>query len=40
MRSFGASAPVKDLLTKFEFTPEKLLAAAKQQILKGKGKAA
>jgi transketolase len=40
MRSFGASAPVKDLLTKFGFTPEKLLAAAKQQILKGKGKAA
>jgi transketolase len=40
MRSFGASAPVKDLLTKFGFTPEKLLAAAKRQILKGKGKAA
>ena len=34
MHSFGASAPIKDLLTKFGFTPEKVLAAAKEQIAK------
>jgi transketolase len=38
MRSFGSSAPLKDLLTKFGFTPEKVLAAAKEQISKSKGK--
>ena len=27
MHTFGASAPIKDLLTKFGFTPEKVLAA-------------
>jgi transketolase len=32
MHSFGASAPLKDLLTKFGFTPEKVLEAAKDQI--------
>ena len=32
MRTFGASAPIKDLLKKFGFTPEKILAAAKEQI--------
>ena len=30
----GSSAPIKDLLTKFGFTPEKVLAAAKEQIAK------
>jgi transketolase len=37
MNTFGASAPLKDLLTKFGFTPAKVLAAAKQQIEKSKG---
>ena len=32
MHTFGASAPLKDLLTKFGFTAEKVLAAAKEQI--------
>jgi transketolase len=32
MHTFGASAPIKDLLTKFGLTPEKVLAAARQQI--------
>ena len=32
MHTFGSSAPIKDLLTKFGFTPEKVLAAAKDQI--------
>ena len=32
MHSFGSSAPLKDLLTKFGFTPEKVLEAARQQI--------
>ena len=27
MHTFGASAPLKDLLTKFGFTPDKVLAA-------------
>jgi transketolase len=36
MRSFGASAPIKDLLTKFGFTPEKVLAAAKDQLAKSR----
>jgi transketolase len=34
MHSFGSSAPLKDLLTKFGFTPEKVLQAAMQQIEK------
>jgi transketolase len=36
MRSFGASAPIKDLMTKFGFTPEKVLAAARRQIARAK----
>ncbi len=32
MHSFGSSAPLKDLLTKFGFTPEKVLEAAREQI--------
>jgi transketolase len=36
MTTFGSSAPLKDLLTKFGFTPAKVLAAAKQQIEKSK----
>jgi transketolase len=34
MHTFGSSAPIKALLTKFGFTPEKVLAAAKKQISK------
>ena len=37
MNTFGSSAPLKDLLAKFGFTPAKVLAAAKQQIEKSKG---
>jgi transketolase len=37
MRSFGASAPLTDLLLKFDFTVERVLAAAHQQIEKPKG---
>jgi len=32
MRRFGASAPAKDLLKKFGFTPEKIVEAAKEAI--------
>jgi len=32
MRSFGASAPIKDVMAKFGFTPDKVMEAAKQQI--------
>ncbi|MGO8954907.1 MAG: transketolase [Rhodomicrobium sp.] len=32
MHTFGSSAPIKDLLKKFGFTPEKVLAAAREQI--------
>ncbi|RUT24357.1 transketolase, partial [Asaia sp. W19] len=31
MNSFGASAPLKSLLTKFGFTPEKVYDAAREQ---------
>ena len=34
MTTFGASAPLKDVLVKFGFTPEKVVEAAKQQIAK------
>ena len=32
MKTFGASAPLKELLVKFGFTGENLYAAAKQQL--------
>ena len=32
MRTFGASAPLKDLQRKFGFEPGKVVAAAKEQI--------
>jgi transketolase len=38
MHTFGSSAPLKDLLATFGFTPEKVLAAAKDQIDKVKGR--
>jgi transketolase len=34
MHNFGASAPLKDLLTKFGFTPEKVMQAARAQLTK------
>ncbi len=37
MHTFGSSAPLKDLQTKFGFTPNKVLAAAKEQIAKAAG---
>jgi transketolase len=36
MHSFGASAPIKDLLKKFGFTPEKVVEAARQAIASSK----
>ena len=38
MNTFGSSAPLKDLLTKFGFTPAKVLAAAKEQLAQVKEK--
>jgi transketolase len=37
MTTFGASAPLKDLLTKFGFTPAQVLEAAKAQVARHKG---
>ncbi len=37
MHTFGSSAPMADLFKKFGFTPEKVLAAAKDQIAKARG---
>ena len=34
MHTLGSSAPIKDLMTKFGFTPEKVLAAARRQMAK------
>jgi transketolase len=39
MNTFGSSAPLKDLLAKFGFTPAKVLAAARRQIEMAKGDA-
>ena len=36
MHTFGSSAPLKDLLKKFGFTPEKVLQAARDQIARHK----
>lgn len=40
MHTFGASAPLKALKTKFGFTPERVYEAAKEQIerVKSNGK--
>lgn len=40
MRTFGASAPIKDLLERFGFTPERVIAAARAQLEKAGGKTA
>ena len=34
MKTFGASAPLKELQKKFGFTPEHVVAAAKAQLKK------
>ncbi len=36
MKTFGASAPLKELQKKFGFTPENVVAAAKAQVAKGR----
>src|SRR5882757_1543120 len=36
MNGFGGSAPAKDLFKKFGFTPDKVVAAAKQQLAKSR----
>jgi transketolase len=36
MHRFGASAPLKDLLKKFDFTPDHVVAAAKAQIARNR----
>ena len=37
MSTFGASAPLKALQTKFGFTPEAVVAAAREQIRRADG---
>jgi transketolase len=39
MRSFGASAPLKDLQRKFGFTPESVVEAAREQIRQARRRA-
>src|SRR5262249_40212077 len=36
MKTFGASAPLKDLTKRFGFTPDAVVAAAKEQIAKSR----
>jgi len=36
MKTFGASAPLKELTKKFGFTPEHIVAAAKEQLKQAK----
>jgi transketolase len=36
MHTFGSSAPLKDLMKKFGFTPDAVLEAARQQIAQAK----
>jgi transketolase len=38
MHTFGASAPLKELQKKFGFTPDKVVAAAKEQIAAAKAR--
>jgi transketolase len=39
MHTFGCSAPLKDLMKMFGFTPERLIEAAQQQLAQGKEEA-
>ena len=36
MRTFGASAPLKELQRKFGFTPESIIRAAKDQLARNR----
>jgi len=36
MHTFGASAPLKKLLTKFGFTPDRVLEAAREQLARAR----
>ncbi|HJY85680.1 MAG TPA: hypothetical protein VKE24_02480 [Candidatus Acidoferrales bacterium] len=36
MKTFGASAPLRELQRKFGFTPERIITAAKAQLAKGR----
>jgi transketolase len=36
METFGASAPLKELQRKFGFTPEAIVAAAKEQVVQAR----
>ena len=36
MHTFGSSAPLKDLLTKFGFTPEAVVERAREVLARGK----
>jgi transketolase len=38
MKTFGASAPLKELQTKFGFAPDKVVAAARAQLAQAKGR--
>jgi transketolase len=37
MSTFGASAPLKELLRRFGFTPDAVLAAAREQLARHRG---
>jgi transketolase len=39
MHTFGASAPIGDVMKRFGFTVDNILAAAKQQLSRTKGRA-
>jgi transketolase len=36
MKTFGASAPLKELQRKFGFTPDSIVTAAKEQVAQGR----
>ena len=38
MHTFGASAPLKELVKKFGFTPDAVAAAAREQVAKSRGR--
>ncbi len=38
METFGTSAPLKDVLTKFGFTPDRVVAVARQQLERADGR--
>jgi transketolase len=38
MHTFGASAPLKELQKKFGFTPDRVLAAAREQVARAAGR--